>query len=138
MKAALVITGSGPIVILTSHSSLTDPALLRKLKAKGIDKFIAYEFPVELAAARYGGHFRVVRRDVHETDDLRVLDFNGERAFRLFRLSELGSPIMYEEPSAAERLSAGAYAQQPITGGRADAGVRHSQIQGSRGRDDLA
>ena len=106
MKAALVITGSGPIVILTSYPSLTDPALLRKLKAKGIDKFIAYEIPVDLAAARYGGHFQVVRRDVHETDDLRVLDFNGERAFRLFRLSELGSPIMYEEPSAAERLPA--------------------------------
>jgi hypothetical protein len=106
MKAALVITGSGPIVILTSYPSLTDPALLRKLKAKGIDKFIAYEIPVQLAAARYGGHFQVVRRDVHETDDLRVLDFNGERAFRLFRLSELGSPIMYEEPSATERLPA--------------------------------
>lgn len=98
MKAALVMTGSGPIVILTSHPSLTDPALLRKLKAKGIDKFIAYEIPVEMAAARYGGHFQVVRQDVHESDDLRVLDFNGERAFRLFHLSELGPPIMYEEP----------------------------------------
>jgi len=49
-----------------------------------------------MAAARYGGHFEVVRRDVHETDDLRVLDFNGDRAFRLFRFSELGPPIMHE------------------------------------------
>jgi len=57
MKAALVITGSGPIVILTSHRDLTDPPLLEKLKAKGIDKFIAYEIPVPMAAARYGGHF---------------------------------------------------------------------------------
>ena len=96
MKAALIITGSGPIVILTSHGALTDPLLLEKLKAKGIDKFIAYEIPVEMAAARYGGHFEVVRRDVHESDDLRVLDFNGDRAFRLFRFSELGHPIMYE------------------------------------------
>ena len=31
-----------------------------------------------------------------ESDDLRVLDFNGDRAFRLFRFSELGPPIMYE------------------------------------------
>ncbi len=38
---------------------------------------------------RYGGHFRVVMRDLNEADDLRVLDFNGERAFRLFHLSEL-------------------------------------------------
>jgi len=96
MKAALVITGSGPIVILTSHRDLTDPPLLEKLKAKGIDKFIAYEIPVPMAAARYGGHVEVVRRDVHDGDDLRVLDFNGDRAFRLFRLSELGPPIMYE------------------------------------------
>ena len=100
MKAALIMTGSGPIVILTSHASLTDPILLGKLKAKGIDKFIAYEVPIELAEARYGGHFQVVRRDVHETDDLRVLDFNGDRAFRLFRLSELGAPIMYEDSRA--------------------------------------
>ena len=49
-----------------------------------------------MAAARYGGHFEVVRRDVHDTDDFRVLDFNGNRAFRLFRFSELGAPIMYE------------------------------------------
>ena len=29
-------------------------------------------------------------RDLHESDDLRILDYNGERAFRLFRLAELG------------------------------------------------
>jgi hypothetical protein len=60
--------------------------------AKGIDKFIAYEIPVEVAAARYGGHFEVVRRDVHDTDDFRVLDFNGNRAFRLFRFFRTRSP----------------------------------------------
>jgi len=33
-----------------------------------------------------------------------VLDVNGDRAFRLFRFSELGSPIMYddEHPDRAE------------------------------------
>jgi hypothetical protein len=36
-------------------------------------------------------------RDLNESDDLRVLDFNGDRAFRLFRLAELGTPILYEE-----------------------------------------
>ena len=49
MKAALLFTGSGPLVILTSHASFTDPALLEKLAAKGIDKFIAYEVPVATA-----------------------------------------------------------------------------------------
>jgi hypothetical protein len=96
MKAALLFTGSGPLVILTSHTSLKDPVLLGKLRAKGIDKFIAYEVPVETAKHRYGGHFRVVMRDLNEADDLRVLDFNGERAFRLFHLSELTAPVMHE------------------------------------------
>jgi hypothetical protein len=96
MKTALLFTGSGPLVIATSYGSLTDPGLLEKLRAKGIEKFIAYELPVELAKARYAGHFDVAMRDLHESDDLRVLDFNGERAFRLLHLRELGTPIMFE------------------------------------------
>jgi hypothetical protein len=96
MKTALLFTGSGPLVIATSHRSLTDASLLDKLRAKGIEKFIAYELPVDLAKERYGGHFDVAMRDLHETDDLRVLDFNGERAFRLFHLEELGAPAMVE------------------------------------------
>ena len=96
MKVAFMFTGSGPLVIATSHGSLTDAALLDKLRAKGIDKFIAYEVPLALAEQRYGGHFEVVMRDLTESDDLRVLDFNGERAFRLFHWQELGPPLMYE------------------------------------------
>ncbi len=75
MKAALLFTGSGPLVILTSHASFIDPALLEKLAAKGIDKFIAYEVPVATAEERYGNHFRVVMRDLRESDDLRVPRF---------------------------------------------------------------
>ena len=37
-----------------------------------------------------------------EADDLRVLDFNGQRAFGLFHLSELGSPIFVENGRAGE------------------------------------
>jgi hypothetical protein len=99
MKIALLFTGSGPLVIATSHSSLLDPGLLKKLHAKGIEKFIAYELPPDLAQERYAGHFDVVMKDLHESDDLRVLDFNGERAFRLFHMKELGSPVMFEGSS---------------------------------------
>jgi hypothetical protein len=104
MKAALLFAGSGPLMILTSHASLTDPVLLGKLRAKGIDKFIAYELPLVTVEQRYGGHFHAVMSDLHETDDLRVLDFSGERAFRLFHLFELGEPIMHEmrEPIEAD------------------------------------
>ena len=96
MNAFLLMAGSGPILILTSHRSIEDKSLLDKLLAKGIDKFIAYPVPDELARERYGGHYQVVVNDLHETDDLRVLDYNGERAFRLFRFDELGKPHMHE------------------------------------------
>jgi len=99
MKVVMLFTGSGPIVILTSHDSVTDAALLEKLKAKGIERFLAYDLPLDIAKERYGGHFHMVLNDLHETDDLRVLDYNGERAFALFRLDELGAPIIYDPTS---------------------------------------
>ena len=96
MKSFLLMTGSGPLVILTSCEFMEDAALLAKLQKKGIDKFIAYELPLELAKDRYGGHYVAVTNDWLETDDLRVLDFNGERAFGLFSFSELGEPQVHE------------------------------------------
>lgn len=96
MKAVMLITGGGPLVILTSHDSVTNPVLLKKLRAKGIERFFAHEIPLDLAEQRYGGHFRTVLNDLHESDDLRVLDYNGERAFSLFRLDELGSMVTYD------------------------------------------
>jgi len=62
MKIALLFAGSGPLVLATSHASLTDPGFLRKLKAKGVDKFIAYELPVEIVRRRYAGHYDVVMK----------------------------------------------------------------------------
>ena len=96
MKAALIFTGSGPIVILTSYDSLTDPHLLDRLHHKGLSKFIAFEIPVELCRTRYGRHFDVVCDDLHQADDLRVLDYNGHRALDLFKFEELGQPIFHE------------------------------------------
>ena len=96
MKAFMLLTGSGPLMILTSHASMEDPLLLEKLAAKGIEKFLAYEVPYHLAQERYGGHFAVVANNLHESDDLRVLDYNGERAFKLFSFRELGEPVCHE------------------------------------------
>ena len=96
MNAAIVFSGSGPLVILTSYDSLTDPSLLERFKSKGIKKFLAYELPIELAEERYGGHFQVVLHNLHETDDLRILDYNGHRALELFSFRELGALIVHE------------------------------------------
>jgi hypothetical protein len=99
MKVFMLFTGSGPLVILTSHATIEAPDLLDKLAAKGVDKFLAYEIPLGLATARYGLHFDIVARSLAETDDLRVLDFDGSRAFRLFSFAEMTGPIAHEPAS---------------------------------------
>jgi hypothetical protein len=101
MKAYMLMTSSGPIVILTSHASVLDDTLIAKLAEKDIDKFIACEVPIALAEQRYGTHFAIVKGGLRETDDLRVLDEDGDRLFKLFRFDELGPAIMYERPSGA-------------------------------------
>jgi hypothetical protein len=93
VKAYFLFTASGPIVILTSYDFVQHPELLKRLRSKGLSKFIAHEVPIELARERYGNHFDVVCNDLHETDDLRVLDYSGERAFRNFDFGELGPAI---------------------------------------------
>jgi hypothetical protein len=71
MNTYMLFTGSGPIVVLTSHASALDNTLTEKLVGKGIGKFIAYEIPIDLARERYGKHFSVVESDLRQTDDLR-------------------------------------------------------------------
>ncbi len=96
MRSILLLTASGALIILTSYASAEDERLLEELKLKGIGKFIAFEMPLDLVKERYGAHFRTVAHDLHETDDLRVLDFDGQRALRLFRFEELSKPILHE------------------------------------------
>lgn len=96
MKAGLLITGNGVLAYLTSHSSYVDDNLVEKFKSKGINKFIAYEVPLDDARSRYGAHFDAVVRDLRETDDLRILDYDGSRAFRTFSFKEMKQPFMYE------------------------------------------
>jgi hypothetical protein len=96
MKAIMLVCGNGPLVILTSYESATHPALVERLMAKGINKFLAYEIPLELARERYGGHYHSVTGNLRESDDLRVLDYNGHRIFELFRFDELGPPVIHE------------------------------------------
>jgi hypothetical protein len=97
MKAYFMFTSAGPLVVLTSYDSIINPELLKKLTSKGICKFIAHEVSVEAAKAKYGMHFDVIMEDLRQTDDFRILDYSGERAFKNFQLKELGPPIYFEE-----------------------------------------
>jgi hypothetical protein len=96
MKAGLLVGGNGALMYLTSHQKYIDDSLIEQFKAKGISKFIDYEVPVELAKEKYGSHFDIVMHDLKETDDLRILDYDGARAFKMFNLKQLGSPLIVE------------------------------------------
>jgi hypothetical protein len=96
VKAGIVFTGSGPLVILTSHESFTDPKLAEKFHAKGIKKYIGFELPLDLCRLRYGEHFPVVMQDLRQTDDLRVLDYDGHHIFLTFSFSEFGEEFRHE------------------------------------------
>jgi hypothetical protein len=96
MKAGIFFTGTGPILILTSYASLSDPHLVEKLTAKGIKKYIAYEVPEEIVKKQYGQQYKVVLGDLDQTDDLRVLDYDGHHVFYNFSLQELGPPVYHE------------------------------------------
>lgn len=96
MKAGVIFTGTGPILVLTAYDSFEDRKFLEKLVAKGIKRFIAFEIPLDLVKKKYGQHFDVVMNDVKQTDDLRVLDFDGHRVFYNFSLHEFGSFYVYE------------------------------------------
>ncbi|HLF55545.1 MAG TPA: hypothetical protein VI942_01740 [Thermoanaerobaculia bacterium] len=93
MRAFLIFTGTGPILVLSTYPDLTDPRLVAKLQYKGISKFIAYEVEIDAVRVRYGEAFANISRDLGEVEDIRVLDFNGHQIMANFALAELGDPI---------------------------------------------
>jgi hypothetical protein len=93
MKAGIFFTGTGPILLLTTNEELNHPRFVEKLSTKGIKKFIAFEIDEKKVQQRYGGHYNVVMGDLKQTDDLRVLDYDGHHVFHNFSLGELGDPI---------------------------------------------
>ncbi len=105
MHGAIVFSGSGPLVILTSHRGLDDPDLISRLASKGITKFMGFPVDVEILRARYGNHFAVVQESLSESDDLRVLDFDGHHAFKLISFENFGSPVFYEDGRISQGLS---------------------------------
>ncbi len=96
MKAGIIFTGSGPILVLTSYASFTGVKFAEKMKAKGIQKYMGYEVPLELCRQRYGEHYPVVLGDLRQTDDLRVLDYDGHHILLTFSFKELGKQFIYE------------------------------------------
>jgi hypothetical protein len=95
MRAYLIFTGGGPILVLSTYPKLTDERLVSKLRYKGIDKFIAYEVDLAAVQARYEHSFDTVAHDLQGGEDMRVLDFNGHQIMANFALDALGDPIKF-------------------------------------------
>ncbi len=96
MKAGIIFTGTGPILILTSYASFDDAKFVEKLARKGIMKFMAYELSIEDVKRHYGRQYEAIMNDVKQQDDLRVLDYNGHNVFYNFPLAKLGAPLVHE------------------------------------------
>ena len=91
----LIFTVTGPILVLSTYPELTDERLLRKLRYKGINKFIAYQVDSDAVRGRYQQSFQSIVEDLESVEDIRVLDFNGHQIMANFSLDELGAPIKY-------------------------------------------
>ncbi len=96
MKAGVIFTGTGPILILTTYETFMDEKFIEKLGLKGIKKFMAYEVSLDLVKQKYGQQFDVIMKDVKQTDDLRVLDFDGHKIFYSFSFDDLGEVYQHE------------------------------------------
>jgi hypothetical protein len=93
IHALLIISGSGPMLILTSYPGPGDPRLVEQLRLRGISRFLAYEIAVDVVRDGYPDAFERVAADLHETEDARVLDYNGHQIMAKFQHSELGQPL---------------------------------------------
>jgi len=96
MKAGIFFTGTGPILLLTSYDALDDPNLIQKLETKGIRKYIAYEVPEEKVKEKYGQQYKIILGDLKQSDDLRVLDYDGHHVFYNFSIKDVGEPVYHE------------------------------------------
>ena len=96
MRSFLLLTETGPVLLLTRCSSITEETLIEHLSGRGIEKFIAFEVPVSKVHTLYGVPFEVVAADIDRGRDMRILDYNGQHIFSAFNFDELGTAIAHE------------------------------------------
>ena len=96
MRSFMLLTGTGPLLLLTKCSTVTEKGLLDHLHSRGIEKFIAFEVPVSKVHRLYGVPFEVVASDIGKGRDMRILDYNGQHIFSTLDFEELGAPTLVE------------------------------------------
>jgi hypothetical protein len=96
MRAYLVLTENGPLLVLTSQVGENDEALSENLHRRGIEKFIAYEVPVDRVHEFYGLPFEIIAADLEHGRRMRVLDFDGPHIFDCLSMGDLGREVCVE------------------------------------------
>ena len=96
MRSFLLLTETGPVLLLTKSTVITEDHLIKHLDKRGVRKFISFEVPVSKVHKLYGVPFEVVAADIDHGRDLRILDYNGPHIFSSFDFNELGSPTLHE------------------------------------------
>ncbi len=101
----VIFTGTGPILTVFNYPDIQDERLVRKLRDKGVENFIAYRVDRTMVEARYPHTFHNIVEDLQGAEDIRVLDFNGHQIMANFRLEEFGEPVKFRGgPPAFEVL----------------------------------
>lgn len=90
MTALLVFTETQPLLLMASRAVVSDDRLAEGLKDRGIDKFMAYEVPIDHLRREYGLAFERIEADLKNGEEMRVLDFKGSHVFAKVDFAELG------------------------------------------------
>jgi hypothetical protein len=103
LKSYLLLTGTGAVLILTADDLDKNPELLKNLVAGSLNKFVAYDIPIDSVKASYKAHFEHTLRDPFQNNEFKVLDDDGVQIFNNIKLKELGNAMFFEEGSAFKR-----------------------------------
>jgi len=96
MKAGIIFTESGAILVRTTYHFFAYPKLVEKLAEKGITKFIAYEVPVGKVKEKYGKQLSL-EQDSNGNRELQIIDSNEQQIFNNFSIKDLGGPVLCEK-----------------------------------------
>jgi hypothetical protein len=96
MKTAMLVTGSGPLLVSTTCESLAEAGFTQAMHSKGIDKFIACEVSLDRCRHLYPRHFHEQSGGACDDRHVDVLDTDGRRIFLNFPFIESGAPLLVD------------------------------------------
>ena len=95
LKAYLLFTACGPVLVLTKYDFAGHPELLSKLAAQTSNKFVAHEVPIDAVKAKYSAHYDHILKEPDQSD-IKILDDDGEEIFTNVSFKDLSDPIYYD------------------------------------------